>query len=235
MKTKTLIAGVFLATVCVVRADITSVTLAGTGAADVNLTAEGTTDWIMLGQGGGAAGIENRDEKSGVNHIGAVTVTGTKDSWAAHPSRFTWTDGAPTATATDVLGDWEAKPLGGLDATDQALTFSVNDLAVGDYTMMLYTSSYKASQLLTATIGASSMTATHGFSNDATYYSIAFSIDTLGDVLDISFNRNDAGGDQYSNVGISAVTIAAVPEPATLGLIAACGGGILFIRRRIML
>jgi hypothetical protein len=230
MKTKTMIAGVLLATVYAASAGITSVSNLGVGSVtDKDLSAEGTTDWIMLGQGGGASGITSRDEKAGVDFISAVTVTGTHDSWNAHPSSFTW-DGL----GGSVSGDWEAKPQDGVALTDQSLEFSVNSLAAGDYTMMLYTSSYDAAQLLTASIGASSMTAEQARGRDITSYSVDFTIEA-GDVLNIDFSRNDTTAATYSNVGISAVTIAAIPEPATMGLIGCFGGGLLFIRRRFMM
>ncbi|MDF7801246.1 PEP-CTERM sorting domain-containing protein [Pontiellaceae bacterium B1224] len=210
-------------------ADITSVSLESTGAVDVNLTTEGATDWVMLGRDGSVA---NRDEKSGVDFISAVTVSGTHDSWAGSAHQFGWTDGNPLASATGASGDWEAKPL---TNTDQYLSFSVDGLAVGDYSMMLYASSYKATQELTATLGVSSQTATHGNSNDHTVYAVGFSIDNLGDSMDIVFSAPAISDTAYGNIGISAITIAAVPEPATLGLITAIGGGLLFIRRRFMI
>jgi hypothetical protein len=229
MKTKTMIAGVLLATVYAANADISAVTFEGTGAQTINLTAEGTMDWVMLGQAGSTTA---RDEKAGVDYISAVTVSGTLDSWAGSKHRFDWTDGDPTASATGALGDWEAKPLA---ETDQFLSFSVDNLAVGDYSMMLYTSSYKATQELTATIGASSLSATHGDSSDTTYFSVDFSIDNAGESMDVVFAAPVLSDTTYGNVGLSAVTIAAIPEPATLGLIGAFGGGLLFIRRRFMM
>jgi hypothetical protein len=42
-------------------------------------------------------------------------------------------------------------------------------------------------------------------------------------------------GNRAGNHGIKSLTVDAIPEPATLGLIAAMGGGLLFIRRRFMM
>lgn len=227
----------FAAMASMSNAGVISVDLVGSGATNVNLTTEGTTDWVMLGQGGGPTGLTRRDEKGAVDYIGPVTVSGTHDSWVEHPSRYDWADGTPVAIGNQVLGDWEAKPLYGLASTDQGLSFSVDGLAVGEYTMTLYTSSFKAAQQLTATVGESSMSAAQDYVHmgSVTAYSVVFRIERVGDSLTISFNRNDASGDHYSNVGISAITIKAVPKPQPLGLITACGGGLFFIRRRFMM
>ncbi len=66
---------------------------------------------------------------------------------------------------------------------------------------------------------------------------------TFGSADDLSFTWTDAdanyiglagreGGEGWSIDGLS---IATIPEPATLGLLSAVGGGILFIRRRLQL
>jgi hypothetical protein len=232
-----------VAAVSVVNAGIISdVALDSSSAASgVNLTA-GTTDWVMLGQGGVAGGgLINRSEKVGVGYIGEVTVDGSLDSYIDSEHDFSWTDG-DTATgtgigaATAVSGDWEAKPDGGA----QNLSFSVGNLAVGDYTMNLYSSAYKAAQLLTASIGAS--TDSYAIADNggplSTVYSIDFTIETLGESMDIFYETTAISDVNYSNVGISAISVSpvgVVPEPATLGLIVAFGGGMIFIRRRFMI
>jgi hypothetical protein len=48
------------------------------------------------------------------------------------------------------------------------------------------------------------------------------------------FVDTNAGGLEFTDNG-SSFTVTSIPEPATLGLIAAFGGGLLFIRRRFML
>jgi len=46
------------------------------------------------------------------------------------------------------------------------------------------------------------------------------------------FDSNGVAGGQ---VAIDNISVSVIPEPATLGLVAAFGGGIIFIRRRIMM
>ncbi|MDZ8118782.1 PEP-CTERM sorting domain-containing protein [Pontiella agarivorans] len=55
-----------------------------------------------------------------------------------------------------------------------------------------------------------------------------------GDVITFAVN-GDADESRNSNRWYPTAQIVAIPEPATLGLVAACGAGILFIRRRFML
>ncbi|MDF7823599.1 PEP-CTERM sorting domain-containing protein [Pontiellaceae bacterium B12227] len=61
----------------------------------------------------------------------------------------------------------------------------------------------------------------------------AYSFDVTSDGsgnLDITYTRISG-----SWIGINGFDLVAVPEPATLGLVAAFGGGVLFIRRRFMM
>lgn len=64
------------------------------------------------------------------------------------------------------------------------------------------------------------------------------SIDQIQLIIDASngaWEYGGAGGTATEFVKIDSVTLTQIPEPATLGLIAAFGGGILFIRRRFMM
>jgi hypothetical protein len=49
------------------------------------------------------------------------------------------------------------------------------------------------------------------------------------------FEINTSGGASNNGTRLTGYQLRAIPEPATLGLIAAFGGGILFIRRRFMI
>jgi hypothetical protein len=64
-----------------------------------------------------------------------------------------------------------------------------------------------------------------------TTFAEAFQTD--GDMYVSSFIQ-DSGGTGRT-LDIDRVTLSSIPEPATLGLVAAFGGGILFVRRRLML
>ncbi|MDF7808664.1 PEP-CTERM sorting domain-containing protein [Pontiellaceae bacterium B12219] len=62
-----------------------------------------------------------------------------------------------------------------------------------------------------------------------TYVIGTFTADATGEA---SFFADYLGS---GNANINAIQIRAIPEPATIGLVAAFGGGILFIRRRLMI
>lgn len=222
----------FAALASIVSADITSVMLAGTEATSVNLTAEGTTDWVMLGGLSGGA-VSNRFEKAGADFIGVVDVSGTRDSWGGSAHRFDWSDGtAPDAAATGAYGNWEAKPMGGID---QFLSYSVDGLAVGEYAMMVYAdkAGTGSEAILTAMMGVDSLSATATDADgDYAVFSVGFSIVNPGDSLDISYDLDVVGSEEWSNLNISAITVAAVPEPATFSLFAVMGGALYMIRRK---
>ncbi|MEI6892648.1 MAG: PEP-CTERM sorting domain-containing protein [Pontiella sp.] len=237
--------GVALATICafasIAFADIaTSLNILGVnpGGDPINLTEQGTQDWIMLGQGGGDAGIMSRDEKLGVDYISAVTVVGTHGSFASK-YESSWTDGSPTLMASNVQGNWEAQYDG---SGNESLSFSVEGLAEGEYSMTVYAAKYRRATVgeLVASIGENSTSVIFQTATGAVagsyygVYTINFDIETAGESLNIAYNMLTNGGN-ISNVSLTAITLAAIPEPATLGLFAAFGGGILFIRRRFLL
>ena len=66
----------------------------------VNLTTEGELDWAHWGNGGPTA----FNHKNGTQQISNFTVIGNETvfSLADNPTGFTWTDGTPTASATNV-------------------------------------------------------------------------------------------------------------------------------------
>jgi hypothetical protein len=64
------------------------------------------------------------------------------------------------------------------------------------------------------------------------------SIDQIQLIVDASNGAWEYGavaGTATEFVKIDSVSLTQIPEPATLGLIAAFGGGIMFIRRRFMI
>lgn len=199
----------------------------------VNLTLEGSLDWLNLGPG-----TDVSEEKADAAYISAVAVDGIAATYAENAYLTSWTDGAVTASGTSVQGDWQAKRTSDTETTS-ALSFSVDNLDAGQYELTVYGSRYRAATSLTASIGTEdTATAVFGTSTSGgtTYgvFTINFDIENAGESLDVVFNMT-ASRNSDSNVAISAVTLASIPEPATLGLIAAFGGGILGVRRRFML
>jgi hypothetical protein len=62
---------------------------------------------------------------------------------------------------------------------------------------------------------------------------VFFDIDSDGDYTVLMPDGSAADG--FAHTSLGGVTFDTIPEPATLGLVAAFGGAILFIRRRLML
>lgn len=199
----------------------------------VNLTQEGSLDWLKLGPG-----TDTSYEKADAAYISAVAVDGTAATYAANSYLSSWTDGAVTASGTDIQGDWQAKRITDTTTTS-ALSFSVDNLEAGQYELTVYGSRYRAASSLTASIGTED-TATEVFGTSTSVgtiygvFTIEFDIENAGDSLEVSFDMTASRNDD-SNVAIAAVTLASIPEPATLGLIASFGGGILVVRRRFMI
>jgi hypothetical protein len=103
----------------------------------------------------------------------------------------------------------------GIDVFDGAVTVGTGDGDLVDQTLnVVYTTANNGWTKTTYNFTATSTSATLRFIDQ-------------GLVTDAT---SSAGGDQL----IDSVSITAIPEPATLGLITAFGGGILFIRRRLM-
>jgi hypothetical protein len=65
-------------------------------------------------------------------------------------------------------------------------------------------------------------------------YSDSFAQDLSG-ILNLTGFRTRQQGQGDSYMQLDTVSIEVIPEPATLGMVALCGGGILFIRRRLQL
>lgn len=69
----------------------------------------------------------------------------------------------------------------------------------------------------------------------------AFSIDATGTTLNagttytFGLTVSNPTPDGGNNIALDTLTLHAIPEPATLGLVALFGGGVLFIRRRLMI
>lgn len=213
------------------NADLTVV--ASTGSATVNLTTNDTAyetlDWVMLGVA--ADDSMARDEKIGANYIGDVTITGTPAVYTGGQHTFGWdNDGTLEETASGIAGDWQAK-----DGTeDQTISFTVSNLAIGEYQMVVYTSTYQATGSLSATIGSNSdddIASGDGRATDSGYFTIKFDIEDENDSVFISYAKTDLLNKASNNVAMSAISIQAIPEPATFGLVAVFGGGLLVMRR----
>lgn len=109
-----------------------------------------------------------------------------------------------------------------------ASTLTDYNLNTGDeYTSSAQGVAAAGIQLSSGTTGAQSVDLTFDMSG----YAVS---DITGyDYLGVFISRNSAGATPMAT--INDITVTAIPEPATLGLISAFGMGILFVRRRFMI
>jgi hypothetical protein len=207
---------------------VVSISELGTDVSSVNtidLTTLGSTDWAMLGQG---ADTNAFTEMAGADYIADVAVSGGSKGAFENSYLCSWNNGAGTETATAVKGSWEA-------SYGATISFSVTNLEAGDYTMNVYSSKYRANGALTVTMGTESVTTdfTVGGSSASSEYgvfTVNFTVDTTGDSLDVAYTTTDLGKD-YGNVGITAITLASIPEPATMGMLGLGALVTLLVRR----
>ena len=181
----------------------------------INLTDEGSADWVQLGI------VSNtvQNEKVGANYISAVTrVNAVVAGW--NPDyNMTWTDGTPVLNGTDVDKSWEAKPAA---SGNPSFDFDVTG-PPGAYQMIVYATLYSGDGQFTASVsggGPSDSVAVLGAggAGNRVSYTVDFDL-AAGQHLDVTYELT-AHNNSNDNVGISGITLSYIPEPATMGLLA---------------
>ena len=209
-----------------------------------NLTAAGPVDWIKWNDTGFDDNATGGGRISDVSQLGVGTLSFDDAAIDENGVSFSWSNGAPTATATNALGDVWTDP-GNNISVGTGVSFTVA-LAAPSGDLRVWVTNYLAAARLTAnlhgTVTGVIVGATDtGFVNNDTvntpvdtgYYDIQYSGASTGDTLTVLFtvagdNGNDTLG--HGDVGVSAAALS-VPEPASLGLLA-LGSGLLMTRRR---
>ncbi|WP_372798335.1 hypothetical protein [Pontiella sp.] len=164
-------------------------------------------------------------------------------------------DGALTGVGVSVAlsgtnGDYikNAAPSAGLGSTDVSIYddhLAANDLTGPDFITVTYTG-LDDSLTYTLTGGMARSTGPAAFDQTYTVGGIDYDYTGGGSAVDayaeytglsssggvLSFTVSDYTDSDLAS--ISQMSLEAIPEPATLGLVAAFGGAVLFIRRRLM-
>ncbi len=164
--------------------------VANPGPLSVNLTTEGTTDWIHYGSG--VPGI-NRDA-SGGSKIGAYTLIGTSTPTilVTDPRSMSWSNGTPTASASNNKGGLS------LAGTGSGFTFTAPaDLTLR--TLVVYVGGKGESGKLTAHISDGSSadyvnTQTFTTSQGDAAYTITYAAESTGQTLTITWQQSSGSG-----------------------------------------
>jgi len=167
---------------------VLSGTRAGIGGM-IDLTAEGTTDWVHWGRL--VAGDVNRKSTT-VKGI-AMTNTGTLVRWPSFSPQYKWSDGTPTVSESGtnagvyILGD------------NNAYTFTV-PAGTTTRTLRLYLTIYRGTGVLTAHLSDASAadytdSQTNGIGNTNSRYTISFRSAKADQTLTVTYTlTNDQGG-----------------------------------------
>jgi len=200
----------------------------------VNLTTEGTADWVHWGLN--TSSDVNR-KSGGGSQISGATLLGTTPGRARltdSPSTYSWTAGTPTASAnnspTGIYINNFAGPGRGFQFTAPADTAA--------RTLEVFLGEFDASGTLEATLSdGSAPTYTNiltGAANQTVQgmYTLNYSANSPGQTLTIKWTETADLG-QFDNVTLqaAALRLSSVPEPATLAL-AFAGVTFLIIRRK---
>ena len=201
----------------------------------LNLSSEGTLDWVNLGRTDTGVNAAARSEKSAVSLIGTVNQSNhTPATWTGSWKQ-SWTGGEGSLpTATNVQSAWEVKPqdpVNFANAPWASMDFQVTGLDAGDYVLKIYASRYQASGEMTASIGGAPNAIATLSSGSFGVFQVDFSVDAPSDILSIDYAVVTAPTGKDSNIGISNITLAAVPEPTVFSLVSLAGLMFAFRRR----
>ncbi|MDF7822604.1 PEP-CTERM sorting domain-containing protein [Pontiellaceae bacterium B12227] len=186
------------------------------------------------------AGIGSATEGYRTAHLGTDTVLAGQVIANNDPQVRTSFDvdvAAPSVTNISLRIRVDKDLSGAFDASD-SLTITQVDLFYGT---TLYgdnaANNTVASNIRLQTLTGVTPSITAADASGWVVVNYAFTADTLGTGTDLihNFRIDPANSIQGANFEIDYLRVEAIPEPATLGMIAAMGGALLFIRRRFMI
>jgi hypothetical protein len=202
--------------------------------ASVNLTTQGTTDWIKLSYSGGVI----REEKSGATSIGSFTWNGggPNGQWnATSPTGFDWTDGETVASGTAVVAAAAGDTWGG-----NLFTLNVAAPAAGDFQLKLYMLRGNGVISLNATLpGATASSFSYpqtGYSSAWSEHTLLFTADNAGDTLQVIVSGGSSPDFVTPNSGLAAATlvdVTPIPEPTSIAALLAASSVLLRRKSRV--
>jgi hypothetical protein len=227
------------------RAGSIAGTLTQQQVSNANLTALGTTDWAVWGEGSSTS-LAPTDSMSGGSGIGNLTditngdpLRGLGQYGNYGESTLAWTNGTPTSSASGVFSGIQNNATSCCEV-GEGFSFSIA-AGTGPQQLTIFDGVNYAVATLTATLSDSSApTFTQTIDNDAfnqSYYSVLdFSADSAGQTLNVSLTvTTNYALDGTGNVNIQAMALSpTTPEPGTTGLCMAgiCLAGLAAIVRK---
>jgi len=202
--------------------------------ANVDLTTQGNTDWIHWGR----TAVGDIDRKAtGGSQISTFTKIGTGTNVVRltdSPSKYSWTDGSPTAVVANNPG---GVYINNFDGPGRGFQFTVPAELI-EHTLFVHVGEFTASGTLTASLndgsGLTYSQVLNGTANQTVQgvYTIDYQSPTPGTLLTVKWVETaDLGAaDNITLQAVSLCTPPVVPEPASFSLLAA--GTLLLIRRK---
>lgn len=203
------------------------------GAMNVDLTAEGALDWRQFGGiTSGTTGSSFFNEKSGATELSVIS-NATNGARGSSGTTSTWTDGTPFPAASS---DHEIRFAGGTILPRNIVVDAVAGLT--DRRVRLYVAAHDggngtmtASLLNSANSPILSPLSIPLDSETDAMFEFHYTGDSPGDKLRIAWGISslDVNALASADVTLAAITLAEVPEPASVGL---TGFAAVFLRRR---
>lgn len=228
-------------------ATISDDSLAWNAAGSVNLTTQGTTDWVIWSGNSDNWSFPDShyNNKAGVTSVisdPTLTSDGVAKIRWSDVTTWTYTDGdSPVSATGEDVNAVGMRQNGGTDNwTGSFMEFDVTSVAGGVNTLYLYGETWRVGTKITASMtGASATTSTllAAAVGDDWVYSVSYTPDTVGDVLTIRVESDGvawSGQEANANNGISiaGAAVSVIPEPGSYALLAGCLGLVVAVTRR---
>jgi hypothetical protein len=171
-------------------------------ATTINLTTEGTLDWAHWGH----TTPTSFNHRVGSSLIGKGTTTGSIYDYSMYTTKFSWTDGTPTVSATSEHG------LAAL-STDEGFTVDVFASATTIRTLRIYTVWSRCSGSVTATLSDGSAPAYSGMGPVATsaaqYVALTFAFRSTatGAKLTVKMLKGPPAGSGVTSLSLLAASL----------------------------
>jgi hypothetical protein len=202
----------------------------------VNLTTAGTLDWAIwnIGTTSITPRLPSNTKKDGLGAISAISPVGggSVRGYSQLPTElYSYTDGTNPTTLTSSTQNFASNSV--LDSVGHGVSLTITGDPTQMYKVDIWTSGFNAIGTLTATLNGAttySDSNSYGALKTPAVYSFIFQPDSAEDLLTIEYVMTTDNGNS-AHVGIQAVTISAIPEPAATVLLVG-GLGALACGRR---